>query len=134
MKNRISTALITITALVGIALVPIQSGSAVTPDPNVPIMQYCQPDRYACAGYVAEADEQYLIPWVPGFPNYQGYYHNDLEGVYRFTSYAIAIKRDGAGNATSVVTCSDIASSECTGTQVAYRAVLPICDASNSNE
>ncbi len=132
MKNRISAALITITALVGIALVPIQSGSAVTPDPNVPIMQYCQPDRYACAGYVAEADEQYLIPWVPGFPNYQGYYHNDLDGVYRFTSYAIAIKRDAAGSATSVVTCKDIASSDCTGTQVAYRAILPICDSSNS--
>jgi hypothetical protein len=132
MKNRISAALITITTLVGIALVPIQSGSAVTPDPNVPIMQYCQPDRYACAGYVAEADEQYLIPWVPGFPNYQGYYHNDLDGVYRFTSYAIAINRDAAGSATSVVTCKDIASSDCTGTQVAYRAILPICDSSNS--
>ena len=132
MKNRVSAVLITTAALVGIALIPIQSGSAVTPDPNVPIMQYCQPDRYACAGYVAEADEQYLIPWIPGFPNYQGYYHNDLEGVYRFTSYAIAINRDAAGNATSVVTCKDIAASDCTGTQVAYRAVLPMCDATNS--
>lgn len=132
MKNRVSAALITITALVGIALIPIQSGSAVTPDPNVPIMQYCQPDRYACAGYVAEADEQYLIPWVPGFPNYQGYYHNDLDGVYRFTSYAIAIKRDAAGSATSVVTCKDISSSDCTGTQIAYRAVLPMCDSSTA--
>jgi hypothetical protein len=132
MKNRVSAALITITALVGIALIPIQSGSAVTPDPNVPIMQYCQPDRYACAGYVPEADEQYLIPWVPGFPNYQGYYHNDLDGIYRFPSYAIAIKRDTTGNATSVVTCTDIASSDCTGTQIAYRAVLPMCDSSIS--
>lgn len=132
MKNRVSSVLISIAALVGLVLIPIQSGNAVTPDPNVPIMQYCQPDRYACAGYVPEADEQHLIPWVPGFPNYQGYYHNDLEGVYRFTSYAIAIKRDAAGNATSVVTCNDIASSECTGTQVAYRAVLPICDSSTS--
>lgn len=132
MKNRVSAALITIASLVGIALVPIQNGSAATPDPNVPIMQYCQPDRYACAGYVPEADEQYLIPWVPGFPNYQGYYHNDLDGVYRFTSYAIAIKRDAAGNATSVVECKDIASSDCTGTQIAYRAVLPICDSANS--
>ena len=132
MQHRVGTALITIAALAGIVLIPIQNGNAATPDPSVPIMQYCQPDRYACAGYVAEADEQYLIPWVPGFPNYQGYYHNDLEGVYRFTSYAIAIKRDGAGNATSVVTCNDIASSDCTGTQVAYRAVLPMCDSSTS--
>ncbi len=132
MKNRVNAALIAISALVGIALIPIQSGSAVTPDPNVPIMQYCQPDRYACAGYVPEADEQYLIPWVPGFPNYQGYYHNDLDGVYRFTSYAIAIKRDAAGSATSVVTCKDIASSDCTGTQIAYRAILPMCDSSTA--
>lgn len=132
MRNRVSAALITITALVGIALIPIQSGSAVTPDPNVPILQYCQPDRYACAGYVPEADEQYLIPWVPGYPNYQGYYHNDLEGVYRFTSYAIAVKRDSAGNAISVTTCNDIAASDCVGSQIAYRAVLPICDSSTS--
>lgn len=132
MRNRVSAALIAIAALVGIALVPIQSGSAVTPDPNVPILQYCQPDRYACAGYVPEADEQYLIPWVPGYPNYQGYYHNDLEGVYRFTSYAIAIKRDATGNATSVTTCKDIAASDCVGSQIAYRAVLPICDSSTS--
>ncbi len=132
MKNRVNAALIAISALVGIALIPIQSGSAVTPDPNVPIMQYCQPDRYACAGYVPEADEQYLIPWVPGFPNYQGYYHNDLDGVYRFTSYAIAIKRDATGSATSVVTCKDIASSDCTGTQIAFRAVLPMCDSSTA--
>jgi len=132
MRNRVSAALVTIAALVGIVLLPIQSGNAAIPDPSVPIMQYCQPDRYACAGYVPETDEQYLIPWVPGFPNYQGYYHNDLDGIYRFTSYAIAIKRDTAGNATSVVTCTDIASSDCTGSQIAYRAVLPVCDASNS--
>ena len=132
MKNRVSAALMTIAALVGIALIPIQSGNAETPDPNVPIMQYCQPATYACAGYVPETDEQYLMPWVPGFPNYQGYYHNDLDGIYRFTSYAIAIKRDAAGNATSVVTCTDIASSDCAGTQIAYRAVLPMCDSSIS--
>jgi hypothetical protein len=132
MKNRVCVALITIAALVGIVLIPIQSGSAETPNPNVPIMQYCQPDTYACAGYVPETDEQYLMPWVPGFPNYQGYYHNDLDGIYRFTSYAIAIKRDAVGNATSVVECKDIASSDCTGTQIAYRAVLPICDSSIS--
>lgn len=128
MKNRVSAALTTVAALVGFAIIPIQSGNAETPDPNVPIMQYCQPATYACAGYVAEADEQYLMPWVPGFPNYQGYYHNDLDGIYRFTSYAIAIKRDAVGNATSVVECKDITSSDCTGTQVAYRAVLPMCD------
>ena len=132
MKNRVSASLITLAVLVGIALTPMQSGSADIPNLNVPIAQYCQPDRYACAGYVPEADEQYLIPWVPGYPNYQGYYHNDLEGVYRFTSYAIAINRDAAGNATSVLACKDIASSDCTGSQVAYRAVLPICDASIS--
>ena len=132
MKNRVSAVVITIAALVGIVLIPIQSGNAATPDPNVPILQYCQPDRYACAGYVPDADEQYLIPWVPGYPNYQGYYHNDLEGVYRFTSYAIAINRDAAGNATSVLTCKDIAAVECNGTQVTYRAVLPMCDSSIS--
>jgi hypothetical protein len=132
MNKRVSAALITVAAFVGIALIPIQSVIAVTPDPSVPIMQYCQPDRYTCAGYVPEADEQYLIPWVPGFPNYQGFYHNDLDGVYRFTSYAIAIKRDADGNATSVVTCKDIASSDCAGTQIAYRAVLPMCDSSIS--
>jgi len=130
MKNRVNAILITVVALLGIALIPIQSGSAETPNPNVPIAQYCQPATYACAGYVQEADEQYLMPWVPGYPNYQGYYHNDLDGLYRFTSYAIAVKRDSAGNATSVVTCTDIASSTCTGTQIAYRAVLPMCDAS----
>ena len=134
MKNRVSTALITIAALVGIAVIPIQSVSAETPSPNVPIAQYCQPATYACAGYVAEADEQYLMPWVPGFPNYQGYYHNDLDGVYRFTSYAVAINRDTAGNATSVIMCKDIASSDCKGTQIAYRAVLPMCDSSISTD
>ena len=115
MKNRVSAAVISIAALVGLVLIPIQSGNAVTPDPNVPIMQYCQPDRYACAGYVPEADEQHLIPWVPGFPNYQGYYHNDLEGVYRFTSYAIAIKRDARlpkSFASSLVYRADISSQE----------------------
>lgn len=132
MKNRVNAVLITTAALVGIALIPIQSGSAATPDPNVPIMQYCQPATFACEGYVQEADEQYLMPWVPGFPNYQGYYHNDLDGIYRFTSYAIAIKRDAFGNATSVFECKDIASSDCTGSQIAYRAVLPMCDSSIS--
>jgi hypothetical protein len=132
MKNRVNAAVIAIAALIGFALIPIQSGYAETPDPSVPIAQYCQPATYACAGYVQEADEQYLMPWVPGFPNYQGYYHNDLDGLYRFTSYAIAIKRDATGNATSVLTCKDIASSDCTGTQVAYRAVLPMCDSSIS--
>jgi hypothetical protein len=72
------------------------------------------------------------MPWVPGYPNYQGYYHNDLDGLYRFTSYAIAINRDSVGNATSVVQCNDIAASDCTGAEIAYRAVLPICNSSIS--
>ena len=97
------------------------------PDETKPIMSYCQKDMYACDGYVAASDEQYLPPWVPGFKNYQGYYHNDLAGLYRMTSYAIAITRDGSGNATSVVACSDITASNCTGTRIMVRAVMPPC-------
>ena len=97
------------------------------PDESKPIMSYCQKDLYACDGYVAASDEQYLPPWVPGFKNYQGYYHNDLAGLYRMTSYAIAITRDGSGNATSVVACSDITASNCTGTRIMVRAVMPPC-------
>jgi hypothetical protein len=55
-KNRVSAALTTVAALFGFALIPIQSGNAVTPDTSVQIMQYCQPATYACAGYVPEAD------------------------------------------------------------------------------
>ena len=99
------------------------------PDESQPIMNYCQPDVYACAGYVPASPEQFLPPWAPGFRNYQGYYHNDLTGLTRFPSYAIAITRDETGQATKVIACKDIAASECTGSDINYSADLPICSA-----
>lgn len=97
------------------------------PDETKPIMTYCGPDLYACDGYKALSDEQYLPPWTPGFRNYQGFYHNDLASVYRFPSYAIAINRDSSGQATALVACKDIAASDCKGTEVNFSADLPMC-------
>ena len=65
-----------------------------TPDTSRPIGDYCQPDMYACPGYTPASAEQYLPPWAPGYKNYQGYYHNDLAGLYRFTSFAMGITYD----------------------------------------
>ena len=92
-----------------------------------PIMLYCDKALYACDGYQPVSDEQYLPPWAPAFKNVQGYYHNDLVGIYRFPSYAVAITRDSEGNGTSVVSCTDIGSAECRGTDVHFRADLPLC-------
>jgi len=115
-------ALITVPSAV-VADSPQNSG----PDESIPIMKYCTPDIYACEGYVAAAPEQYMPPWVPGFRNYQGFYHNDLSGIYRFPSYAISIKRDATGQATSVTKCSDVSASDCNGDEVSYVANLPLC-------
>jgi len=120
----ISLALITIPNAV-IADSPQNSG----PDESKPIMSYCTPDMFACEGYVAASPEQYMPPWVPGFRNYQGFYHNDLSGIYRFPSYVLSIKRDGTGQATSVINCKDIAASDCNGDTVSYVANLPMCGA-----
>ena len=98
------------------------------PDETKPIMTYCQPDLYACEGYKALADEQYLPPWAPGFRNFQGFYHNDLASIYRFPSHAIAISRDASGQATTVIACTDIAANDCKGSEINYSADLPMCE------
>ena len=97
------------------------------PDESKPIQTYCQPDMFSCEGYQPLSDEQYLPLWSPGYKNYQGFYHNDLAGLYRFGSYAIAIKRDASGQATSVVACKDIAASDCVGNEIHFAANLPMC-------
>ena len=107
--------------------VPKVASAANLVDETKPISLYCDSTLYACAGYEASTDEQYLPPWAPDFKNVQGFYHNDLAGIFRFPSYAIAISRDSQGNATSVSTCNDIASSSCVGSEVYFRADLPMC-------
>ena len=106
---------------------PVQADSSSQIDESKPIMTYCDSALYACEGYQALSDEQYLPPWAPAFKNVQGFYHNDLAGLYRFPSYAVAVTRDSSGNGTAVVACKDIASAECTGTEVHFRSDLPIC-------
>jgi hypothetical protein len=107
--------------------VPVLAASEVTVDQTLPLALYCDSTLYACNGYQAATDEQYLPPWSPSFKNVQGYYRSDLASLYRFPSYAIAINRDNAGNGTSVVTCTDITSTNCVGTDFHFRADLPIC-------
>ena len=99
------------------------------PDESLPIMTYCQADMFACAGYQPPSAEQFLPPWAPGFKNYQGYYHNDLIGLTRYSSYLLAITRDANEQATSVVACTDVASSDCKGTELNFAADLPMCAA-----
>ena len=106
---------------------PVIAASDGTVDQSLPIERYCDSSLFACNGYQAVADEQYLPPWAPSFKNVQGYYRNDLASLYRFPSYAIAITRDSAGNGTSVVACTDIASADCVGTDIHFRADLPLC-------
>jgi len=96
-------------------------------DESKPLALYCDSALYACDGYTAQSEEQYLPPWAPAFKNVQGYYHNDLAGLYRFPSYAVAVTRDNSGNGTKVIACTDIASADCTGTDLYFRADLPIC-------
>lgn len=138
------TIALSLAVALGISLGSITSGSAETvapspsssaspefvwPDESKPIQSYCQPEMFACEGYQPLSDEQYLPPWTPGFRNYQGYYHNDLAGLYRFSSYALAISRDSSGQATSVIGCKDIAASDCRGNEISIAAVLPMCSA-----
>ena len=131
-----------IAALVALPLTAIPSSGADTqtpaatdpqmpqgPDESKPIMTYCQSDMYACDGYVAASDEQYLPPFAPGFRNYQGYYRNDLARLYRFGSFAINIVRDSSGQAKSVTACKDIAGPDCSGPEIIYSADLPMCTA-----
>lgn len=106
---------------------PVHANVANLVDETKSIALYCDSTLYACNGYVAPSDEQYLPPWAPAFKNVQGYYHNDLAGLYRFPSYAVAITRDSAGNGTRVVACTDISSAECIGDDVHFRADLPVC-------
>ena len=79
---------------------PVIAASDVKIDQSLPIERYCDSSLFACNGYQAITDEQYLPPWSPSFKNVQGYYRNDLASLYRFPSYAIAITRDSAGNGT----------------------------------
>ena len=110
------------------ALVPTaQAANFIAIDETKPISLYCDSTLYACSGYESSTDEQYLPPWAPDFRNVQGFYHNDLAGLFRFPSYAIAISRDSQGNATSVTSCNDIASSSCVGSEVHFRGDLPMC-------
>ena len=140
MRKPVVTIVLSLIAVLGISVGSMAPGSAETatpspsasaevpwPDESKPIMTYCSQDLYACDGYQPLSDEQYLPPRAPGFKNFQGYYHNDLAGLYRFASYAIAIKRDASGQATSVVACKDIAASDCTGDEISYTADLPMC-------
>jgi len=90
-------------------------------------MSYCDAANYACDGYKPASDEQFLPPWAPGFKNYQGMYHNDLSGLYRFTSYAIAITYDENKQAKSVVACTDVSASTCTGNHFRIRSIMPMC-------
>lgn len=124
-RNRFTFAIVLIVS--GALASPVQAGSTFLVDETKPIALYCDSTLYACNGYGAPSDEQYLPPWAPAFKNVQGYYHNDLAGLYRFPSYAVAITRDSAGNGTRVVACTDISSAECIGDDVHFRADLPMC-------
>ena len=97
------------------------------PDESKPIATYCQPDMYACPDYKPLADEQFLPPWAPGFRNIQGYYHNDLTGLTRMPSYALAITRDSSGQATKVISCTDVSDSTCAGPEFTFSADLQMC-------
>ena len=113
-----------------LALVAPLSAHAVSDAPidqSKPVSTWCTPELFACDEYTARSDEQYLPPWTPAYKNVQGYYHNDLNGIYGMPSYAIAITRNDQGDATSVVGCTDIASPSCSGTEVRFRANLPMC-------
>ncbi|MFM8253731.1 MAG: hypothetical protein ACKN9O_00660 [Actinomycetota bacterium] len=116
-------ALITTLSLV----LPANANPSYLVDEKQPIALYCDSTLYACEGYSAISDEQYLPPWAPAFKNVQGYYHNDLAGIYRFPSYAVAVTRDSSGNGTKVIACTDISSTECAGTDIYFRADLPMC-------
>lgn len=143
MKKKLISFTFALAAIVALPFASIPSSNADSPSPSPsasptyqgpdeskPIMSYCDSMMFACDGYVAPSDEQYLPPWSPGFRNYQGIYHNDIASVYRFGSYAINIVRDGTGQATSVTSCKDIASAECAGNDVHFSADLPMCSAS----
>lgn len=114
-------------ALTLVNLGPVAAESTNQVDESKPVAIYCDSTLYACNGYTPPSDEQYLPPWTPAFKNVQGYYHNDLAGLHRFPSYAIAITRDSSGNATSVVACKSITDSSCTGTDLHFRADLALC-------
>lgn len=128
LKQSKSAVLFALVALVATSWTSISSVAAENgPDETKPIMQYCQPDIFACEGFVPASDEQYLPPWSPGFRNYQGYYHNDLTGLTRFGSWALAITRDASGQATKVVACTDIGSADCEANEIGYSADLQMC-------
>ena len=110
-----------------VAPLTAQAVSDTPIDQSKPVATWCTPALFACDGYAALSDEQYLPPWTPAYKNVQGYYHNDLNGIYGMPSYAVAITRNEQGDATSVVGCTDIASPTCVGTEVRFRANLPIC-------
>ncbi len=122
----ISSLLIVALAL-GVGAIPSRAETTPVIDESKPIMTYCDSALYACEGFQPASDEQYLPPWAPAFKNVQGYYHNDLAGLYRFPSYAVAITRDSAGNGTQVVACKNIAGADCVGSDVHFRADLPMC-------
>ena len=127
MKRTLSTMTALVIIFIAGITVPGQAVAAAQLETKQSIDSYCDATLYACNGYQPLSDEQFLPPWAPAFNNVQGFYHNDLAGLYRFPSYAVAINRDNTGNATSVIACSDIASSSCVGTDVHFRSDLSMC-------
>jgi hypothetical protein len=76
-------------------------------------------------------DEAYSAPKPPAFANYQGLYHNDLEGLTRFTSVLLNFSPSDQ-YPTSVASCKNLIDSGCLNSGVLhYVAVLPSCDAAN---
>jgi len=73
-------------------------------------------------------DEAFTPPQPPALADYQGYYHNDLEGLTRFGSGLLNFGVDASGKVTSVASCASINDATCsTPGQKEYHAVLPYC-------
>ena len=73
-------------------------------------------------------DESFSPPAPPGLADYQGYYHNDLEGLTRFGSGLLNFGVDANGKVTSVASCTSLSDAACsTPGQKQYHAVLPYC-------
>ena len=68
--SRIVAPLILIMSTV-IAL-PVHANNANLVDETKPIALYCDSTLYACNGYGAPSDEQYLPTWAPAFKNVRG--------------------------------------------------------------
>ena len=130
MKSKRLLASLLLLILSATTFTPVWADTTSQVDQTKPVSLYCDATLYACNGYTPLADEQYLPPWTPAFKNVQGYYHNDLVGLYRFPSYAVAVTRDSSGNAKNVVACKNIADSNCIGSEIHFRSDLPMCTTS----